>query len=106
MKRALLLERITFAMVLVALVAQFFTIRDNRHLAHQGKQAHDGLCVFKADLRSRVTTGNKFLDSHPGGIAGIPAATLRGSITNEQSTLDSLKIIVCPSDSPATKGKA
>ena len=69
---------------------------DNRRLAREGEQAHDALCVIKADLRQRVAAGRKFLREHPRGIPGIPPATLRSSIANQQATLDALKPLACP----------
>lgn len=63
--------------------------------AARGQQAHAALCVFKADLKRRVVTGFAFLKEHPAGIPGIPAATLRASITNEQRTFDTLHELKC-----------
>lgn len=83
----------TFVAVLAALVV---VIHGNRVTAAKGKQAHDALCVFKADLARRAVAGRAFLNEHPEGIAGIPAATLRTSIANQQSTLDALSDLDCP----------
>jgi hypothetical protein len=61
-------------------------------------QLHDtqALCAFRDDLQTRVTSGLNFLVTHPKGIAGISAQTLRVGIVNEQHTLAALHPLVCP----------
>lgn len=49
------------------------------------------LCSFRADLQQRVTSTVKFLATHPHGIPGIPVATLRVSLQNQQATLRALR---------------
>jgi hypothetical protein len=53
------------------------------------------LCTLRADLRERVNQGQTFLASHPHGLLGIPAGTLRVSIANQQHTLTALQPLDC-----------
>lgn len=73
----------------------------NAVLVKQGLVAHRGLCAFKADLVGRINGTNVFLAQHPQGIAGIPAATIRASITNELATVHSLGDLDCVPPVPA-----
>lgn len=63
---------------------------------HNQQSNTKALCAFRADLQSRVTSGNKFLKDHPKGIPGISPTLIRTSIKNEQSTINSLSSLVCP----------
>lgn len=53
------------------------------------------LCAYRSDLQRRIDSGTTFLKSHPHGILGIPASTLKVSVANEQSALNSLSSLVC-----------
>lgn len=69
-------------------------------LAKQGDEAHDALCVFKADLAARTAASLAFLADPPREIFGIkvtPAliAQAQTSATNQQATLDSLSGLDC-----------
>lgn len=96
MRRAQLLQALTFALLLLVMGVQFHEISRNRSLANQGRQAHAALCVFKADLYGRILAGQAFLDTHPGGIPGLATATeIRNSLENQRATYDSLRLLVC-----------
>lgn len=69
--------------------------RDIRRLAAEGAEAHRAICVFRTDLEQRVQAGYKLLADHPHGLFGIPAATIRNSLDNEQQTVDALSVIHC-----------
>lgn len=81
-----------FFLTLAGLVVQIVA---NRHLAQEGKEAHDALCVFKADLQRRYGLGLEFLRTHPAGIPGIPAEVFTSSLANQKATLDSLDRLDC-----------
>lgn len=53
------------------------------------------LCAFRADLQRRYAAGIQFLYTHPHGIPGIPATTIRVSLSNEAGTLKALRPLVC-----------
>lgn len=76
-------------------IGGWFEHRRTDRLVEQGKQAHDAICVFRADLQQRVDSTKRFLDTHPGGFAGIPAATLRKSLRDQQRTIRALSLIRC-----------
>lgn len=67
----------------------------NRVLAKQGKEAHDGICTLKRDYRERIRQSKDFLKEFPNGTTGIPAGALRLSIANTQRTLDALSKVTC-----------
>lgn len=67
----------------------------NRQLAVQGKEAHDGLCALKRDYEQRIEASLKFLRENPKGIPGIPASLIRNTVRNQQATLDALARLRC-----------
>ena len=91
-KESFIALTVVFVMVLVGFV---FQIHKNRQLARQGQEAHDALCVFKADLEARYGKGLEFIRSHPAGIPGIPVTVLRDSLNNKKATLESLAALDC-----------
>lgn len=58
-------------------------------------EVHDSLCTFRADLQQRVETTEGYLEEHPEGIAGVPAATLKTSISNQKQTILALNTLNC-----------
>jgi hypothetical protein len=58
-------------------------------------ETHDALCAFKTDLQKRYAAGTKFLKENPEGIPGISAAQIKQSLSNQESTLDSLEPLDC-----------
>lgn len=54
------------------------------------------LCTFRADLEARVTASRDFLIEHPGGIPGIPEATIQKSIHDQERTIRALAPLPCP----------
>ena len=81
-----------FALLLGGLAWQILA---NRHLAQDGLEAHDALCVFKADLERRYQNGKEFFVRHPTGFAGMSPTTLANSLRNQQATLESLDRLDC-----------
>lgn len=55
----------------------------------------DSLCTFRSGIEQRVAEGQKFLIEHPNGVNGIPASTIKNSLTNQQVTLKALKKLKC-----------
>jgi hypothetical protein len=72
-------------------VTVFYTIATNNR---------DALCALKADIQRRHDAGVMFLEDHPNGIPGIPAAALKQSITNQKASLHALRDLDCSSDLP------
>jgi hypothetical protein len=70
-------------------------VKSNHALALQGEQAHDAICALKADLDRRIQASLDFLVTHPNGIQGITAATIRQGIANQQLTIDALQEVTC-----------
>jgi len=91
-KESFIALTIVFLMVLLGFVLQ---IHRNRQLGQQGQEAHDALCVFKADLEARYGSGLEFVRSHPAGIPGVPVTVLRSSLNNQKATLESLATLDC-----------
>ncbi len=93
--------------VLAVLTWAIHSARDlaqqNRVLIAQGIEAHDALCVFKADLARRMDETKKFLDDPPKTIFGIPVteemlAQTRLQLKGQQATFSSLSGLDCASD--------
>jgi hypothetical protein len=102
MRRTLVLQSVTFAMLVLALALTAWQVTETRHLARQGQQAHAGLCALKADLRERIKSAGDFLESHPTGVFGVTAVTIREAITNQEATLAALHPLMCDSDPEGT----
>lgn len=87
---------IALTLVFVVVLAGFvFQLRKNNELGNQGREAHDALCVFKADLQARYGSSLAFIRSHPAGIPGIPVTVLRDSLNSKKATLESLEGLDC-----------
>lgn len=56
----------------------------------QNANALAALCAFKDDLERRVKATEEFLREHPGGIPGVPIATLLESLANQKLTIKTL----------------
>lgn len=67
----------------------------NQDRVGEGQRAHDAVCLLRADLQTRVTTGNQFLRDHPEGALGISASDLQRSLDNQQATIDALSEAGC-----------
>jgi hypothetical protein len=74
--------------VVVAAVA----ISNTNELADR---TNGSLCALRGDLESRVRQTDVFLAEHPGGFAGIPAATLRQSEQGQVRTIRALSNLKC-----------
>jgi hypothetical protein len=86
---------VVLAMMGYAITKTRAIARDNHALALQGEQAHDAICALKADLDRRIQASLDFLVTHPNGIQGITAATIRQGIANQQLTIDALQEVKC-----------
>jgi hypothetical protein len=62
----------------------------------QANKTTAALCVFRADLQSRVDGGEAFLRDHPRGIPGISGKAIRDSLNNQRRTINSLSGLSCP----------
>lgn len=58
-------------------------------------QTNKVLCIFRADLETRVKTSQKFLLEHPKGIAGFPASAIRVSVEGQLRTIAALGNLQC-----------
>lgn len=85
------LAAITIVLVLIAAKA-FDT---SQVAARNEHRTHAALCTFLRDLKQRVDASNAFLAKHPEGFAGIPAATIRQSVTGQERTIKALSGLGC-----------
>lgn len=88
---------VALAVAIVAGGAYFYV-----SLSHETSRTRSALCTFRGDLEQRVNSSQDFLDEHPGGILGIPAASIRTTIANQRATIASLAGLRCPA--PPKKG--
>lgn len=62
---------------------------------HLAATTNAALCALRRDLEVRVTASLKFLDEHPEGFAGVPAAQIRTSVQGQQHTIAALSGLKC-----------
>lgn len=88
---------VLYLVVIPAALVVAFVLGGIDHYARidQGRQAHQGLCALKLNYQQRVRDGDAFLQSHPNGIADIPAAVIRNSLDNQRQTVAALAVIDC-----------
>lgn len=87
---------LAMCLVFVAAVSVLsYVIDSNRGLARDGKEAHDAICVLKADYRERIREGVAFLREHPDGIPGIKVGVIKQSVKNQRQTLHALGKVRC-----------
>lgn len=106
------MPRVTAKRLLVAWIVAFtalvaFAIGQNRQLGEQGEEAHNALCAFTTNLEKSVAGSRQYLeDVTPGKdkrikrerIAGITDADIQASIDRQQTTIDSLRTLECPTE--------
>ena len=66
---------------------------DIREVAYTTGEA---LCSLKSDFRVRLEVAKEFLQDHPDGIPGIPAAVIKDGIRQQEITLKALEPLQCP----------
>jgi hypothetical protein len=87
--------------VLIALLvisvgfADVQVFRLSSQIAGNQQNNTQALCAFRDDLARRVQSSTDYLATHPNGIPGIPAGTIRLSLANEQHTLSALSSLKC-----------
>lgn len=93
---------VVISAVSLTLIAGFAI--SNRRLANQGKQAHEALCVVKANFEVRKQRTEDFLKNNPGSlILGIPRREFERSLKDTQETLNALDTLACrPPAEPTT----
>jgi len=62
---------------------------------HDADVSRGALCALREDLEKRVASSKDFLIENPGGIAGIPAKTIRDGIKNQERTIKALDGLSC-----------
>lgn len=79
---------------------------ENRKRANEGREAHDALCVIKANFVVRKERTEAFLANNPGPmILGIRRVEFERSLQDTKDTLKALAQLVCePPPMPTTTG--
>lgn len=98
----LLLAHYKFRNRLIILIFSILVAVNALGLRYTGRVADDSnqaLCTFRHDLENRAEQGQAFLNKHPEGFLGIPAAQLQQSIDNQQRTIKALVSLSCPEQS-------
>lgn len=95
-----LVDRAWRALIVLSLLLSastfYVTARVYSNLEKTTDRTNGSLCTLRGDLERRVVDGEQFLASHPAGIPGISAATLRQSIDGQRRTVDALSPLDCP----------
>jgi hypothetical protein len=61
----------------------------------EGVETHEAICALSADLEARTQASRVFLREHPHGAFGVPAATIRESVENQERSIDALSVVAC-----------
>lgn len=64
-------------------------------IARDAAQVNGALCALRGDLTRRVDASIAYLEDHPRGAPGIPAATIRQGIENQAQTIHALARVRC-----------
>lgn len=56
----------------------------------EGSETHEAICALTADLERRTELSRNFLRDNPHGTPGIPASTIRESVSNQERTISVL----------------
>lgn len=59
---------------------------------HTSKQA---ICALRTDLESRTSGTRAFLKVHPNGIPGVPIATIKEGLHNQDRSIKALSVLSC-----------
>lgn len=91
--------RIAVAAFVISLVLSLVVIAGGgyllTHRSQEASETHEAVCALSEDLEARTKAAKDFLRDHPHGIPGVPPATLRQSITNQERSVDALSILSC-----------
>lgn len=62
---------------------------------HETSRTKASLCALRGDIETRVHSSEAFLQTHPQGLPGIPAATIQQSLDGQRRTILALKNLEC-----------
>lgn len=85
--RFLRIATVVLAVTLIAVVIYLFVSLKN---------TNDALCTLRGDLEARAAQTRNYLDEHPNGFPGIPAAALRKNLADQERTIEALSSLNCP----------
>jgi hypothetical protein len=85
-------QTVTSVLIVGLVIFGILLLKRTNHATNRSTTA---LCALRHDLERRVSDGERFLAEHPRGIPGIPAKTLRQSITGQRRTVGVLRIVQC-----------
>jgi hypothetical protein len=86
-------QTVTSALIVGLVIFGILLLKRTNHATLLRPRA--ALCALRHDLERRVGDGEAFLASHPRGIPGIPAKTLRQSIDGQRRTIRALRVVQC-----------
>lgn len=84
-----------FAVAVTSQVQNRHQLNRTKRLATQGAQALTAICALRADRIKSVQRSEMFLLTHPNGIPGLGAASIRASIYQQQQTIKALDVVNC-----------
>lgn len=81
-------------------VATMYAFNTQRKLINDGRQAHTGLCAYRASLQDQVASSLKYLSDVQGGlrprIQGVTDIDIIASIQRQRKVVTSLHSLHCP----------
>lgn len=94
-----LLQLTTVALILALFAVVGWVYADSRRqrneIASVAERSNTALCALRGDLKRRILSSEVFLSTHPKGLLGIPAATIRASIADLRVTVNALAGLEC-----------
>lgn len=105
---------IRVAVIILALIAivtgasggiSVYLLAQNGQRIEALSSANAALCALRNDMANRIMQAEKFLQEHPEGFAGVPAATLRQSVDQQRRTVAALTVLRCPDAASAGAGR-
>ena len=69
------------------------SVRTNRELAGEGKEAKEAICVFVDDLERRIAVAEEFLKNNPGPVVlgNVPRTTIESNLQSQKRTYQSFE---------------
>lgn len=84
---------VALVIAVVILIALLSNLNQRETMNQQGNTR--ALCALRDDLNRRVDSGLAFLRTHPHGIPGISAGSIRQSLNGQERTIIALRPVVC-----------
>lgn len=94
------LTAVCLGLVVLLLLGWWDSGNKRDDLEREAARTNMALCTLRGDLKQRVKSSEDFLATHPKGVLGISAATIRSGIAGQQRTIKALAGLDCTKEAP------